>query len=340
VMSCQYAWSDGVTIKDDEALGAGCHELGVSAATVPAIDLAQYATARTSVPRRIPASVKTDLPTAVNKAGSVGDYRGLDDPSLERLMELKDKHRGQKCIIIGNGPSLNKTDFELLRGVATFGVNGIFYADERLPEPLSFYVVEDTKVFEENTEAVLAYGRERAGTFLLPTLYSPKLGENDSPILFRMNGGFYRKDDPSFCRPRFSTNAAEALYCGQSVTIINLQLAYWMGFSEVGLIGMDFSYAVPQGTQVSGIHYTSAGDDPNHFDPRYFGAGKTWKDPQLHRVLANYQLAKAIFESDGRRIVNCTVGGALEAFDRVDLATFVGAGVVIPEQATVDPVTR
>ncbi len=77
------------------------------------------------------------------------------------------------------------------------------------------------------------------------------------------------------------------------------------------------------GTEVKGNLYTSAGDDPNHFDPRYFGAGKTWKDPKLNRVLANYSLAKAVYESDGRRIVNCTVGGALEAFDRVDLADFV-----------------
>ena len=112
------------------------------------------------------------------------------------------------------------------------------------------------------------------------------------------------------------------LYCGQSVTIINLQLAYWFGFTEIGLIGMDFSYSVPSGSAGQGNIFTSAGDDPNHFDPRYFGAGKSWKDPQLNRVLANYALAKAIFESDGRRIVNCTVGGRLEAFERVDLADF------------------
>ena len=139
-----------------------------------------------------------------------------------------------------------------------------------------------------------------------------------------MNGGFYRAYDPSYCRPRFSTNAAEVLYCGQSVTIINLQLAYWFGFTEIALIGMDFSYSVPAGTEMQGQPSTpSAGDDPNHFDPRYFGAGKTWKDPKLNRVLANYGLAKSIFESDGRRIVNCTVGGHLEAFERVALADYI-----------------
>jgi hypothetical protein len=315
-------WSGAVTVDDEETREGRTNELESPAARVSLGEVATLARPRRDVIRHKVPARRRALPGLSDQAGAQGDYRGLDLPTTERLMALRDRHKGERCVIIGNGPSLNKTDLDLLRGTATFGVNGIYYADTRLPEPLTFYVVEDTKVFEENTPDVLAYGREKAGTFILPTLYRPSLGPDDDPVLFRMNGGFYRSTDPSFARPRFSTNAAEVLYCGQSVTLINLQLAYWMGFSEVGLIGMDFSYAIPQGTKISGNLYTSAGDDPNHFDSRYFGAGKTWKDPKLNRVLANYNLAKAIYESDGRRIVNCTVGGALEAFTREDLADF------------------
>ena len=77
-----------------------------------------------------------------------------------------------------------------------------------------------------------------------------------------------------------------------------------MGFEEVALIGMDFSYTVPEDSQIDGAHILSMGDDPNHFHPDYFGKGKIWKDPKLDRVLANYQLAKLMYEADGRRIVN------------------------------------
>ena len=325
VHELKFPFSDDVAVVDEDTKAAHTNELPTPAPVVELASLAGLATSRGDVVRKLVVARRRELPGLETKDGSAGDYRGLDIPTIDRLMELKDKHKGERCVVIGNGPSLNKTDLDQLKGTPTFGVNGIYYADTRLPEPLAFYVVEDTKVFEENTADVLAYGREKAQTFILPTLYRPSLGPEDDPIMFRMNGGFYRTKDLSCCRPRFSTNAAEVLYCGQSVTIINLQLAYWMGFSEVGLIGMDFSYAIPQGTQIQGSLYTSAGDDPNHFDPRYFGAGKTWKDPRLNRVLSNYFLAKAIYESDGRRIVNCTVGGALEAFDRVDLATFTRA---------------
>ena len=134
-----------------------------------------------------------------------------------------------------------------------------------------------------------------------------------------MNTGFYGRDTGTLCHPRFSVDPRQRLYCGQSVTIINLQLAYWMGFSRVVLIGMDFSYTIPDDVDREGDLITSNSDDVNHFHPHYFGKGKSWKDPKLDRVLVNYRLAKEMFEADGREIVNATVGGRLEIFQRMDL---------------------
>ena len=101
------------------------------------------------------------------------------------------------------------------------------------------------------------------------------------------------------------------------MTIINLQLAYHLGFSEVYMIGMDFSYSIPDDAEVDGNHITHMSDDPNHFHPDYFGKGKVWKDPKLDRVLASYQQAKLVYEAAGRRIFNSTAGGKLELFERV-----------------------
>ena len=133
-----------------------------------------------------------------------------------------------------------------------------------------------------------------------------------------MNRGFYEKSSPNYCVPRFSTDATKELFCGQSVTYINLQLAYFMGFSEVHLIGMDFSYIIPDSHKRTGDVLLSDSDDENHFHKDYFGKGKTWKDPKLDRVGMNYRMAKLVFESTGRKVYNATVGGSLEIFDRID----------------------
>lgn len=236
------------------------------------------------------------------------------------LAGFRDRHRGERVVIIGNGPSLNECDLTKLGSEYTIAVNGIFYAAERMGFDPSYYVVEDTAVMKDNTDAIKAYV---AGHKFFPSIYRKYVGEAPNVSYFMMNRGFYEPTSPDFCVPKFSTNAEQRMYSGQSVTIINLQLAYLMGFAEVLLIGMDFSYTIPDSAEVAGDVITSRGDDPNHFHPDYFGAGKVWKDPKLDRVLANYALAKEIFEADGRRIVNATKGGHLELFERVDYdATF------------------
>jgi len=249
----------------------------------------------------------------------IEDYPGRGRPDRQAMAELRDTHRGQTCVIIGNGPSLNKIDFALLPGVATFGVNSLFLARDRMGFDPTFYVVEDTAVMADNLDAVRAV---RAGSLkLFPAMYRETLDDKSvgDTVFFTMNRGFYSPDSPNFCTPRFSTAAEERVYAGQSVTLINLQLAYHLGFSRVALIGMDFSYVIPDSVVREGNVFTSTEDDPNHFDPRYFGAGKKWKDPQLERVKSNYELARQFFEADGREIVNATVGGSLEVFPRLTL---------------------
>lgn len=275
-------------------------------------------------------TIRSATPTALTGLAGfarqlVDEEGALDPTSIVLLESLRDKHRGETVVIVGNGPSLNDTDLDQLSGVPTFAVNGIFYADERLPNPITYYVVEDTSVFRENTNEIKAY---RTDTKLFPTLYKRDFeAEELSPEIgfFRMNAGFYGRGTGTECHPRFSTDPCQRVYCGQSVTIINLQLAYWMGFSRVVLIGMDFSYTIPDDVDRKGDVLTSNSDDVNHFHKDYFGKGKTWKDPKLDRVLANYALARDMFAADGREIVNATVGGNLHLFRRMDLAEAVAS---------------
>jgi hypothetical protein len=246
-----------------------------------------------------------------------GLWASEEDPRTkvdrEAMREFEGRHKGDRLVVIGNGPSLNRLDLGLLKNEFTIGVNGIFYAKDAMGFDPTFYVVEDTAVMADNLETIRAY---EAGNKFFPSIYRDRVGEADNVTYFMMNRGFYSPGSPNFCIPRFSTDCSQQVFCGQSVTIINLQLAYYMGFAEVVLIGMDFSYVIPDDAEINGNLITSAGDDPNHFHPDYFGKGKVWKDPKLDRVLASYSLAKRMFEADGRRIINATAGGELHLFER------------------------
>ena len=58
----------------------------------------------------------------------------LDVRSVPLLEALRDSRRGETAVVIGNGPSLNDTELEILTDVATFGVNAIFLAVGAAPE--------------------------------------------------------------------------------------------------------------------------------------------------------------------------------------------------------------
>ncbi len=243
------------------------------------------------------------------------------EPDSERLSLLHNAYRGKRCFIIGNGPSLNQHDLSLLEGEYSFAVNSFFYKTDETGYRPTFYVVEDSSVMKENTERIQAY---EAPLKFFPTIYKNLHPPGDNVHFFQMNRGFYEKSSPNYCVPRFSTDASKVAYCGQSVTYINLQLAFFMGFTEVYLIGMDFDYVIPAEHKRTGDLILSTTDDPNHFHKDYFGKGKTWKDPKLERVALNYRQAKLSFDAVGRKIYNATIGGKLELFERVDYNTLLG----------------
>ena len=94
-----------------------------------------------------------------------------------------------------------------------------------------------------------------------------------------------------------------------------MQLAFHMGFKQVILIGVDHSFATqgkPNTTVVSG------GDDPNHFNPDYFGKGFRWQLPDLDTSEVAYTMAREAYKSAGREIIDATVDGKLTVFPKVN----------------------
>jgi hypothetical protein len=255
------------------------------------------------------------------------DYRLLERryfyrfSSKSKLLKLRDKFKGERCFIIGNGPSLNQCDLRLLRGEYSFGVNGIFYKTDEMGFKPTFFVVEDAHVMDDNLETIDTFDTEYR---FFPTDYKHLIKNKANTYFFNMNTGYYERSSPNFGIPRFSTDCSRIVYCGQSVTMINLQLAFYLGFTKVYLIGMDFEYEIPETASIDGSVITSNEDDTNHFHPEYFGKGKKWHDPELEKVYRSYECMKLCYKSAGREILNATKGGKLEIFPRVSYDSLFG----------------
>jgi hypothetical protein len=228
-------------------------------------------------------------------------YRRSD----RRLIAFRNRHAGETCVIVGNGPSLKNTDTAMLEGKYSFGMNRIYIGAESLGFTPSFYVCVNQLVTEQCHADFMKLTMPK---FVRHHRAIRDRGRED--VMFLRLGGL--PGDALF----FSRNPLAGICEGTTVTYVAMQLAYWMGFRKVLLIGVDHSFST-KGKPHSAV--ISEGDDPDHFSGDYFGKGFKWQLPDLATSEAAYRMADACFTADGREIVDCTVGGKCPVFNKSSL---------------------
>jgi len=247
--------------------------------------------------------------------------RAKTSPAGRMTIDMfENKYKGRRAFIIGNGPSLNKLDMTKLKDEITFGVNSIFYNFDKMGFKPTFYIVEDRLVAQDRFKEI----NELTGMIKIFGEYTKKYHFQDKEDVIWANVIVDYEDYPDY--PHFSEDAAKCIWTGGTVSYLCMQLAYYMGFNDVYLIGFDHSYTIPSDADVKGCVITSNSDDPNHFHPEYFGKGKRWNDPRLDRMELAYRRTRQVFEQNGRRIYNATAGGKLEIFQRADYDSLFANG--------------
>ena len=221
--------------------------------------------------------------------------------SRRKLALLKDSHKGERCFIVGNGPSLKNTDLSKLKNDFAIGMNRIFLAADELNFKPDVLVCINDLVVEQSVEDFNA--------LQMPKFFS-----------WRARKWLHMDDYTHFLyttytEPKFATDMRGRVWEGATVTNVCLQLAYYLGFSEAILIGVDHSFAT-KGTPNTTVQ--SQGDDPNHFSAAYFGKGFRWRLPDLETSEVAYRMARQAYEADGRKVLDATIGGKLDIFEKID----------------------
>jgi len=217
--------------------------------------------------------------------------------------------RYDRIFVIGNGPSLKHQDLNLLKGEFTICSNAFFHAYSDLSWRPTILTIEDPLPAIDNAEF---FNNDTDSIKIIPHDLRDII-RSDHYIKFRRM--WWEGGPPEW--PLFSDNVWNVAYWGGTVSYLALQIAATFKPKEVILIGTDLTYEVPESAHVSGAIVTSTEDDPNHFHPDYFGAGKRWHLPDVDRM--QRALTKAYHELSSRGIVlmNATEGGNLKVVPRV-----------------------
>ncbi len=238
-----------------------------------------------------------------------------------RLLSLKNAYADQRCIIMGNGPSLNKMDLCLFSDEYVWASNKAYLLFDRISWRPKFYVAVDTRVVPDIADEINILTAE------YPDMYSffPLHFREKWNLKSRENVYWYPEralEKPLEASSMFTDDASEWVSNVYTVTVAAMQLSVYLGFNPIYLIGCDTDYKVPSTVLVEDeTNYklvSTENDDMNHFDPKYFGKGAKWHQPYPHKMIFHFQKAKEVCDELGIQVYNSTVGGKLEEFPRVD----------------------
>lgn len=221
--------------------------------------------------------------------------------SITRLAKFRNVHEGRRAFILGNGPSLAKTDLSRIKDEITFGMNRVYLAFPDWGFESRYFLTVNDLVIEQA-------GRD------IEQLKMPKFlsWRSQASVKDSANTHFLHS---TYAGPKFTQDIRGRVWEGATVTYVALQLAYYMGCDPVILIGVDHQFSTKGAPNTT---VESQGEDPDHFDARYFGRGFRWQLPDLEMSEIAYKMAREAFEKDGRQILDATIGGKLEIFPKVE----------------------
>lgn len=268
---------------------------------------------------------------------------------IPHLLEgFHNRHQGERCFVVGNGPSLNNIDMTRLRGEITFGANRCFLGYESWGFPFTYWGVYDKYQIE-------MYHQEYEDR--IPSDTVKFFPVEYLPAFHVANGCPVQSIWPTGGQRAFSADAHQTTV-GFTVTFMLLQIAAAMGCDPIILVGVDHRYELNRrgyirllrqlrrtitgrlrggpiynatqaahrawkkhGRSVPGTPALWSTDDaasPTHFTGAYTAGGKhRFLPPEPEEAERDFDCAEVWAKKQGRRILNATPDTALDSFPKV-----------------------
>jgi hypothetical protein len=209
---------------------------------------------------RLKNSIKQFIPPLL--LNYVKDFRNYYDflkhsYLIKTNINLKNKHKGEKCFILGSGPSIKDEDLKPLKNEIVFALNN-FYVHDDFSEIMSgdvekYYMTAPIHPPQTETEwkewfsdmennmpkyVNLIFGISNQINTAKRILDHHNLFEHNQKYWFY--GGININDYYNF--KQRDIDITRMTWIADTVSIYSLIFALYMGFSEIYLLGMDHNY--------------------------------------------------------------------------------------------------
>jgi hypothetical protein len=240
-----------------------------------------------------------------------------------KLLTLKNKHRGQRAFILGNGPSIRRMNLKPLANEVTFAVNASFRLFSEYGWVAPYTCFSDRVRWMEMGATALSASPGSQFFYMddweVPTphtLFTPE--QLDRVILvdqgYRLPRALHRwmflanragvVTYAPFARRTFSPDPLQGVCKGNSVIFLAAQMAAYLGCNPVILLGVDMDYSGPV---------------------KHFHDSKVWTPPMDYERDAKpwFLRFRDGMARNGVEFLNGTDGGKVDCLRRVNYRELV-----------------
>jgi hypothetical protein len=260
------------------------------------------------------------LPTRVQSTLISLGYQLFADVDVAKNAALRDRHRGRRAFVIGNGPSLGAQDLRRLAGEVTIGANSIYKHPHAAELDLKYLCIGDPSFMTDEPKSIEWH---RVIERQLP---KTELMLHPRAIKLAAKHGLYRNHAIyTFCRgvthfipELISVDFTKPINVGVTTgTSVCIPLAMYLGCTEIILLGFDANWL---DNYAGSYHFYQTHDQFPEFDS--LKADHRWPlyEDQLILALREFEAHRMLAIRAGQlgiKILNATDGGRLDMYPRV-----------------------
>ncbi|MDD3173221.1 MAG: hypothetical protein PHF63_06125 [Herbinix sp.] len=240
---------------------------------------------------------------------------------LKTNQRLKDIHKGQRCFVLGNGPSLSKIDLSLLKDEITFTVNDLYYNENFDKINTTYHLFADPLYFTELEGTIMKLTNKFSpkGIFIESSGYQ-KMVQNDlnSKYSIYVYANGIEVDDLKFMQ--MDLCKLLPYYC--TVVQSAITIASYMGFREIYLLGCDCTGILNYIDRVQGQKIKNYAFDLPEEEQQKLKVIKVTSENiffEWYHIFKSYRILREILKGKNIKLINLTENSILDSLEKGNL---------------------
>lgn len=238
-------------------------------------------------------------------------YLGKEE---KKLAAYHGKHQGKRVFLVGTGPSLKAEDLELIKGEYSIGCNMVYKMFDKTNWRPTYYCMTDRVYAKHQSQEILEHVDM---PFFVPKSTAKRMPDKGSTAI---------KVNDIYDYNTYQVQGRFHYYCylKASVMMFMLELAMYLGMTEIYLLGVDCTNTYKKNGHFakdyvqSGTRQAEQRRIERDLNKDNMTEEELWNHNYLRNIQA-YEEIKRFADAKGIKIYNATRGGELEVFPRISL---------------------